>query len=615
MKHKLPTAQPAISHGSGDILLQQKVRSLDAPRQSCLVAHKTPHRISTLVVAPEGNVADDFVLQEQGLFWQRPDKAEPKFVCSYLKLLALGRNEAGQEWCLLLEVKDPDGKLHEVFLPMRLLAGEGREYRAELRSRGLRLARGRKSNSLLDRYLNAPSKRRVRTVMRAGWHGERFVLPNRVFGEGGSMELVRLQQTLDNPASYAKAGSLAEWQQLVAAPCVGNSRLTFAISCALAAPLLRIAGQEGGGFHFRGVSSSGKTTALAVAGSVSGGGGGKPNINTWRATDNALESTAAAHCDGLLLLDELGQVDSKVVGNVAYMLSNGAGKRRSSADGIVRLPLEWILLYLSTGELSLRDKMAEAGLRRRTGQELRMVEIAADAGSGLGLFENLHGSASPQAFACRLREASIACYGSLLPTYLDYLVANLEELTEWLREIVEKKVTRLIPLKASGQVARTARRFALVGAAGSIATKLGLLPWPEGEASKSATICFNSWLAGRGTLGCSESAEHIQAVKRFVEAHGSSRFEELGGATLAAKTTKRVGWRCKDAEGNWEHWILPEAFKWEVCAGLDARSEAADLIEAGLLQPDKEGKAAQLKSISNYRRQRVYCLSALIFTQ
>ena len=73
---------------------------------------------------------------------------------------------------------------------------------------------------------------------------------------------------------------------------VGNSRLTVALSMALAPPLLHVVEMEGGGLHFRGSSSIGKTTLLHVAGSVWGGGGLAGYVRRWRATDNALEGVA-----------------------------------------------------------------------------------------------------------------------------------------------------------------------------------------------------------------------------------------------------------------------------------------------------------------------------------
>ena len=78
-------------------------------------------------------------------------------------------------------------------------------------------------------------------------------------------------------------------------------------SVAFAGPLLHMLDHESGGFHLYGDSSGGKTTHLQVAASIYGG----PRlVRSWRSTDNALESIAAAHSDGLLVLGEIGMFDT-----------------------------------------------------------------------------------------------------------------------------------------------------------------------------------------------------------------------------------------------------------------------------------------------------------------
>lgn len=94
----------------------------------------------------------------------------------------------------------------------------------------------------------------------------------------------------DDP--YRVGGELAGWQEGLARYAVGNSRLAFAMSAAFAGPLLLPAEAESGGFHFRGGSSIGKTTALQVAGSI---WGERDFPRTWRATSNGLESVALMH--------------------------------------------------------------------------------------------------------------------------------------------------------------------------------------------------------------------------------------------------------------------------------------------------------------------------------
>jgi uncharacterized protein (DUF927 family) len=100
--------------------------------------------------------------------------------------------------------------------------------------------------------------------------------------------------------TYNIAGTVKDWREAVAGKCIGNSRPVFAVSAAYAAPLLLLAKEESGGFHFVGPSRFGKTIVLRAACSVWGGGGINGYLRPWRATSNGLESIAEAHCDTLL---------------------------------------------------------------------------------------------------------------------------------------------------------------------------------------------------------------------------------------------------------------------------------------------------------------------------
>lgn len=128
----------------------------------------------------------------------------------------------------------------------------------------------------------------------------------------------------------------------------GNSRLVFAIATAFAPSLAKLAGEDSGGFHFRGASSSGKSTALKVAASV--WGNLKSYCRLWRSTSNGLEGLAALHNDGLLIFDELSQIDPREAGEAAYLLANGQGKTRASKTGAAKQSASWSLIFLSAGE-------------------------------------------------------------------------------------------------------------------------------------------------------------------------------------------------------------------------------------------------------------------------
>ena len=89
-----------------------------------------------------------------------------------------------------------------------------------------------------------------------------YVLPRETLGDDGG-ERILFQSDAPTEGTFGQRGTLDQWRERIGRLCVGNSRLTFAASCAFAGPLLAWAGgTDGGGVHFMGDSSCGKTTAL-----------------------------------------------------------------------------------------------------------------------------------------------------------------------------------------------------------------------------------------------------------------------------------------------------------------------------------------------------------------
>lgn len=135
--------------------------------------------------------------------------------------------------------------------------------------------------------MSCQPEQRITCVERTGWHGRAYVLPGGSIGP--EAEGVILQTAGYAAGDFTERGTLAEWQQEVAALAVGNSRLCFALSLAFAAPLLTLVGMEGGGFRLKGESTDGKTTIMKAAASVYG----NPDryCRTWRATGNAIRGS------------------------------------------------------------------------------------------------------------------------------------------------------------------------------------------------------------------------------------------------------------------------------------------------------------------------------------
>ena len=588
---------------------------------------------------------DRFTVTDAGVFYRGVDKdgrpTAPEWVCSRLDVEALTRDQDGQGWGYLLTFTDPVGKLKQWSMPARMLSGDGGEYRGALLGMGLRIATSPRAKNLLTQYIQTRNPGEYATCTdRVGWHqsGDRlaFVLPHETIGDEAERIVFQSEAAQEN--TFRVKGTPAQWAQRIAALCAGNSRLVFALSCAFAGPLLRAAGVESGGFHFRGDSSSGKTTALKVAASVYGG---PSYLQRWRTTDNALEAIAAQHCDGVLILDELAQVDPKTAGECAYMLANEQSKARATRTGTPRARLSWRLLFLSAGELGLADHMAEGMKRTRTGQEVRMADIPVDAGKGMGAFEDLHGHEGGSNFSRYLVSQAGSVYGAPGRAWLQWLTENADTLKARIRESSAKLGAQIVPEASGGQVERVGARFALVGAAGELATAAGLTGWPVGESERGARDCFNAWLAARGGIGNGEVVSMLRQVRRFLEAHGEGRFtwwhraaDDHNTKTLHRAGFRRLlndqgepiktnhdhatdyGGRMPSAMGEGvtvEYFVLPEVFKGELCQGFDPQAVARVLLEHECLTRKEEGRFTIKERLPGMGPTWCYRIPARIF--
>jgi putative DNA primase/helicase len=601
----------------------------EKPKES---KHKLPH---------------GFSFSDCGLMWKDPDDAESiaLHIAGHFDVEAMTRDGDGNGWGLLLRWKDQDGKDHRYALAHEHLAGDGAEARRILMSQGFYIAPSPGARTKFNAFLlQVRSPNRALATDRVGRNGTAFVLPDECFG-GKPGETLLLQNATSHEHLFRQAGTLEEWQE-IARLAVGNSRLILAISTAFAGPLLDPCKEEGGGVHFKGSSSIGKTTALHAAGSVWGSNGKNTGFTqTWRTTANGLEAVCVNHNDTLLPLDEMAQVTPRDAGEAIYMMTNGAGKARSSRDGTARKSAKFRVMLLSSGEIALADKIAEDGRGKKmtAGQQVRVVDVPADAGAGLGLFEDLHGFPSGKALSKHIvAAATTRVYGTAGRAFLAAIMPQLDDIRRLAAEVTAAFCEQYLPKGADGQVGRVAQRFALIAFAGELAIRLGVIRvWEAGTAIGAAGTCFEAWLKERGHEGAAEAHGGVEAVRSFLEMHGMSRFvpawdelaqrsdhrEAVKGAeefeTRAPPPPRQpppqrdvCGFRKHVTIGNdfgWEFYISDSGWA-EICAGFNPITLAQTLIEMGALLPgvDTAGKirAKRQFRIPGHRKARFYHISA-----
>lgn len=565
-----------------------------------------------------------YFMGEGGLFWEVGGEAAPQWLCDPFEVLGEGRGADGKNWLVVLRFKARDGR--ETVLPISRasLGSGGGEARSALADSGLTFNTGQGAREKLTAALmRVHAPRFVQLVQATGWHDERFVLPTRTIGPPGGEDLIF---TGEAPSlKYGTCGELDTWRETVAARAVGNPLLMFALSCGFAAPLLRPLGAEGGGFHFRGNSSSGKSTLLVAAGSVWGGdpkGGDHGFGHTWRATANALESLALAHNDTLLPLDEFGQVDPAEGGVAAYALGNGEGKSRQKADGSLRPAVKYRTLIVSSGENSLSDHMASAarGVRAAAGQELRLLDIPADAGREWGIWERLAEGETPAARSEAVKTAAKNHFGHAGPLFLERLVSSPDAKTLASRLVATFCEAALRP-GDTGQVARACRRFAVVAAAGELAALWGVTPWAPEEARQAVETVFQRWADAFGRAADREAREVLRRLRAAIQsevamfAHMTDDDTDEDAAPTGAgrdgeaRSLRTYGFRWRT--GGEDKFLFHQAGWEQVLSGFNPSDAARMVQKAGFLETDKDRgdkKSVKIKG----SKQRFYCVSASI---
>jgi len=563
------------------------------------------------------------------------EEPRPVRVCDPLHVVALARTTDSVGWSVLLRFADRDGIQREELIPLRILAGDGADAVRQLVDLGLRVEPGRSSLDRLKCYLAAANPTaRARLVDTIGWHGDAYVLPDDVIGDTDERCIysgARVARDLFTPR-----GSLDSWKKHEAALAVGNPRLMFALSIAFTGPLLMHLGAQSFAVHWTGDSSIGKSSLLAAAGSV----WGEPakTVRSWRGTDNSMEYTAAQHCDNLLILDELKEVDPKQLGQIVYMLSNEKGKARAHHAGGLREAITWRIAMQSSGEVGLADHMASAGQRAHAGQAVRFIELPADAGHGKGIWESLHHLPSGRELSDQVKAASRRYYGTAGRAFVAKVIEHRPRLRATVTQIEDEIFEKHVPVDAGGQLQRVAKTFALVAAAGELAAEWGIVPWKQGEAQRVAGLMLCAWKRGRPSTGNLEDAQILQHVVAVMQRDWQSKFIEwnriTGGRSTGYSWAKgdddsdtsstnpdlsRIpqiigAYGFRKIEGEYDpnnpkfrFYIETQRFKEEFCRGFQPVRVAKLLKEKGVLFTNEKKGLSVSEALPNGSK-RSYCL-------
>ena len=130
------------------------------------------------------------------------------------------------------------------------------------------------------------------------------------------------------------------------------------------------------------------------------------------------------------------------------------GKSRASKEGNAVSAKSWRLMVLSSGELTLAAHTNDGGgAKVKAGAELRLLNIPADAGRGMGLFEEIHGFSAPaDTFEPFLKNAAKMFYGTPLRAFIKWFVEHRDYALTRVADLQAGFGEAYIPAAASGEI-------------------------------------------------------------------------------------------------------------------------------------------------------------------
>ncbi|CAH3354505.1 TPA: DUF927 domain-containing protein [Klebsiella michiganensis] len=527
-----------------------------------------------------------------GIFWVTPkmDKdsgeiiSHEAWLCSPLDVVGTGRDDKDQYLIMRWQAFGADA-LTTAAIPLADI-GEREGWRT-LKNGGVNVTTKSSLRAILADWLQRSGARELWRVAHAtGWQCGAYIMPD---GEviGTPEHPVLFNGRSSAAAGYTVKGTPDSWRKSVACLVAGNYSMMTATAAALAAPLIGLTGADGFGIHFYEQSSAGKTTTANVASSLYG----NPDVLrlTWYGTALGLANEAAAHNDGLMPLDEVGQGSDPVsVSQSAYALFNGVGKLQGAKEGGNRDLKRWRTVAISTGEMDLETFIATAGRKTKAGQLVRLLNIP------LSKAVHFHEHRNGKQHADALKEAYQHHHGAAGRQWIKWLADHQQQATEAVREC-EARWRSLIPADYGEQIHRVAARFAILEAA--LLLGEAVTGWDAQTCRDAIQHSYNAWLREFGT-GNKEHQQIIEQCEAFLNAYGLSRFAPLPYDPQDLPIAELMGYRDNGErfDDPMLFYVLPEPFKKHVAGSQNKDVAARILHEAGMLRKPASGKNWQIRT-------------------
>ena len=425
-----------------------------------------------------------------------------------LKLVAIAEDEAAHEFLAVIKFRDRDGNMRGVNLPLAEL--DNRKVLIKtLTNLGAYFKTDQQANERAVRKMMASTRnaKRFNFAARVGWHDggyHAFVFSNRVIGEARSKVPIRPPRLKADRHAGGSQGTHADWLRTVASSARFSSRTVFAISAALAAPLLGMAQLPSFGVLVHGPGKAGKSTMLVAAASV-GGYGRERDLPNFRATDTAFGEIPAAFNDTLLPLNELGLLKGSAgerrqsLRDLTYGFAEGRGTTYSKLAPIQigGTAMKWHCIALATGEETADGIARDERETRMAGESVRWIDLAATRNGAAHIFDRIQKKV-PRGERAQWAEQRCAMirtgcrrnHGVTIQQFIEQVIRKRKTVQKLLLSLRKEFVERVIDANDDPLVRHLAKCFGHIYAAAVIGVGFGTLPWSVKTVRKCIERCY-----------------------------------------------------------------------------------------------------------------------------
>ena len=515
--------------------------------------------------------------------------SSPRQVCGLiLPVLTLRRPATGDGYAILFEFLDLSGEVKSTVCEMAELAS-GSGFARRLTGLGFPI------HISVKEFLEFLREWTARSQPLLGWRLDRagwVSLPecDRIFVQPDGRVVAKDVDAVPDLAllhasPLLRAGSVQGWSSGVAAYAEGNPLLMAALSASFAGPLLDLMRMETVGLNFYGGPGSGKSLLLQSAQSA----WDSPASTTfWSQLPGQLKDLKARRNDGLMTIEAFNtHPSSKEMNALASFATDSSFENRETGHRLVILmsseaPRDEIFRHK-------RHPQAEA-------LKVRFLDIPVDGGVH-GAFDDLHGYPDAASFVTALRDEIRGHHGHAAGVFIEWLVQNRECAEKMLHRDMDRFVMQELELRqesSTGHLAQQLKRLGLIGAAGELAIRAGVVPWKENAAMKAAhDIAAFCQTAEQQKSGDPAHRILIKAIKTH-----RWKLGWLGGTPVEKED--QTGW-----QDDQFYYLTGHMLEDARSCHLDALKEAGILRAGG----EKRSYQARMDKTQHSGRPRVYRIS------